>query len=271
MSDIKTLDFGGTPRDIKDALAREQIAAMQQKLSGDNLYLHKLLAKYNGKNLGDTYTPAAFQAKLINGDFTGLELGDYFDITLTTGEKMRYAISGFNTYLNFGDTEILTANHAIMTPVDCMAATAKMNETDTNTGGYASSLMPAYLEGVLATFPAEWRAVMRPIRRLENNKGTWAWATRTLFLLSEIEVHGHIVWADQHDGGTRPLPLYQFSSRYRVKGLGYVSSAKGSRADWWLASPHEASTAHFCGVSGHGYSSTWGASNSLGVVPGFCV
>lgn len=271
MSDIKTLDFGGTPRNIKDALAREQIADMLQKISGDSLYLHKLLAKYNGKNLGDIYTPAAFQAKLINGNFIGLELGDYFDITLTTGEKMRYAISGFNTYLNFGDTDILTANHVIMTPVDCMAATAKMNATDTNTGGYAGSLMPAYLEGVLATFPAEWRAVMRPIRRLENNKGTWAWATRTLFLLSETEVHGHIVWADQHDGGTRPLPLYQFSSRYRIKGLGYGSSAKGQRANWWLASPLEAYTTYFCGVGYDGDSCDWGASNSFGVAPGFCV
>lgn len=271
MSDIKTLDFGGTPRDIKDALAREQIAALQQKLSGDSIYLHKLLAKYNGRNLGDTYTPAAFQAKLINGDFTGLDLGDFFDITLTTGEKMRYAISGFNPYLNFGDTDILTANHAIMTPVDCMAATAKMNETDTNTGGYAGSLMPAYLEGVLATFPAEWRAVMRPIRRLENNKGTWAWATRTLFLLSETEVHGHPVWTDGHDGGTRPLPLYQLSSRYRVKGLGYGSSAQGQRAHWWLASPYEANTTDFCHVTSYGNSRGWGASNSYGVVPGFCV
>ena len=226
---------------------RQDIEKAQENMTGMNesLYLAKSLAGYNGKDLGKIYTPAEFKAKVQSGDFSGLELGDYFDITLTTNEKMRYAISGFNTYLNYGDSPILTANHVIMTPVDCMKATAKMKDTADNTGGYAASLMPAHLETVLATFPAEWKSVMRAIRRLENNKGTWAWATRTLFLLSETEVHGHPVWADGYDGGTRPLPLYQFSSRYRIKGLGFGESAKGNRCNWWLASPSAAYTTGF--------------------------
>lgn len=240
-------------------------------LGGDNLYLPRSLANYEGKNLGEIYTPQEFKSKVESGDFSGLDLGDYFDITLTTNEKMRYAISGFNTYLNFGDTAVLTAPHVIMTPVDCMATIKQMKATNDNTGGYAGSLMPAYLETVLATFPAEWKNIMRSIRRLENNKGTWAWASRTLFLLSETEVHGSPVWSDSYDGGTRPLPLYQFSARYRIKGLGFGSSAKGSRAYWWLASPSAANATYFCCVDYGGNSNNGGASNSLGVAPGFCV
>ena len=240
-------------------------------LGGDNLYLPRSLANYEGKNLGEIYTPQEFKSKVESGDFSGLDLGDYFDITLTTNEKMRYVISGFNTYLNFGDSAVLTAPHVIMTPVDCMETTKQMKATNDNTGGYAGSLMPAYLETVLATFPAEWKNIMRSIRRLENNKGTWAWTSRTLFLLSETEVHGSPVWSDSYDGGTRPLPLYQFSTRYRIKGLGFGSSAKGSRAAWWLASPFAANTTYFCLVSDRGSSSSYGASNSLGVAPGFCV
>lgn len=240
-------------------------------LGGDNLYLPRSLANYEGKNLGEIYTPQEFKSKVESGDFSGLDLGDYFDITLTTNEKMRYVISGFNTYLNFGDTAALTAPHVIMTPVDCMATTKQMKATNDNTGGYAGSLMPAYLETVLATFPAEWKNIMRSIRRLENNKGTWAWASRTLFLLSETEVHGSLVWSDGYDGGTRPLPLYQFSARYRIKGLGFGSSAKGSRASWWLASPYAANATSFCRVFGGGNSSHHGASFSLGVAPGFCI
>lgn len=239
-------------------------------LGGNALYLPRSLAAYEGKNLEELYTPQEFQTKVSSGDFSGLDLGDYYDITLTTNEQMRYVISGFNTYLNFGDTA-LTAPHVIMTPVDCMAATAKMNETNDNTGGYAASLMPAYLETVLATFPAEWKNIMRSIRRLENNKGTWAWASRTLFLLSETEVHGGPTWSDGYDGGTRPLPLYQFSARYRVKGLGFGSSAKGSRCTWWLASPSAAGTTSFCSVYDLGISGIWGASSSNGVAPGFCI
>lgn len=252
---------------------RQDIEKAQENMTGMNesLYLAKSLAGYNGKDLGKIYTPAEFKAKVQSGDFSGLELGDYFDITLTTNEKMRYAISGFNTYLNYGDSPILTANHVIMTPVDCMKAKAKMKDTADNTGGYAASLMPAHLETVLATFPAEWKSVMRAIRRLENNKGTWAWATRTLFLLSETEVHGHPVWADGYDGGTRPLPLYQFSARYRIKGLGFGESAKGNRYYWWLASPSAAFTTSFAFVYGSGYSYSTYASSSYGVAPGFCI
>lgn len=239
-------------------------------LGGNALYLPRALAAYEGKNLGDLYTPQEFKTKVSSGDFSGLDLGDYFDITLTTNEKMRYVISGFNTYLNFGDTP-LTVPHVIMTPVDCMEATAKMKDTNDNTGGYAGSLMPAYLETVLATFPTDWKNIMRSIRRLENNKGAWAWASRILFLLSETEAHGHPVWSDGYDGGTRPLPLYQFSARYRIKGLGFGSSAKGSRAPWWLASPLAANATYFCRVNYTGHSFSWGASNSYGVAPGFCV
>lgn len=233
--------------------------------------LAKSLAGYNGKDLGQSYTPAAFQAKVLSGDFSGLSLGDYFDITLTTGEQIRAVISGFNPYLNFGDTQ-LTANHVIMTFLDCMKDTMQMNTSNTNTGGYAASLAPAKMEAILATFPTEWKAVMRSIRRLENNKGTWAWASRTLFLLSETEVHGHPNWAtDGYDGGTRPLPLYQYSTRYRIKGLGFGSSAKGSRCTWWLASPISANAADFCYVNCDGFSSGSSASYSYGVAPGFCI
>ncbi len=259
---------------LQNTLAnKKSIEDIQENAEGMNesLYLAKSLAGYNGKNLGEIYTPAAFKAKVQSGDFSGLELGDYFDITLTTNEKMRYVISGFNTYLNYGDSPVLTANHVIMTPVDCMATAKKMKESADNTGGYAGSLMPAYLETVLATFPTEWKSVMRAIRRLENNKGTWSWATRTLFLLSETEVHGHPVWSDAWDGGTRPLPLYQFSARYRVKGLGFGESAKGNRYSWWLASPSAANTTYFAYVHGSGYSTYGSAGNSGGVAPGFCI
>ena len=158
-----------------------------------------------------------------------------------------------------------------MTPVDCMKTTAQMKSTNDNTGGYANSLMPAYLEGILGTFPSAWKSVIRSIRRLENNKGTWAWASRSLFLLSETEVHGGCVWSDGYDGGTRPLPLYQFSTRYRIKGLGFGSSASGGLAYWWLASPSAATPASFCYVSNVGFSSDVSASDSSGVAPGFCI
>ena len=44
-------------------------------LGGDNLYLPRSLANYEGKNLGEIYTPQEFKSKVESGDFSGLDLG----------------------------------------------------------------------------------------------------------------------------------------------------------------------------------------------------
>ncbi|RKI44295.1 hypothetical protein D7V86_03400 [bacterium D16-51] len=253
-------------------------------LKNSNTNLAKSLANYNGKNLKSFYTPTEFKEKISNGDFTNLELGDYYEITLSgdeentnhpwgDGETIKYVISGFNTYLNYGKNNILTNNHIIMTSVDCMFGTMKMNETDDNTGGYAASLMPTYLEKVFERFPEEWKNVIRPLDRLENNKSKADWATRNLFLLSETEINGYSIKADDYfERGTRPLPLYQFSSRYRIKGHGFNSSSNGIRAPYWTASPLKDSSIGFSIITYNGLVDFCDSSSDfVGVATGFCI
>ena len=147
-----------------------------------------------------------------------------------------------------------------------------MNSSNTNAGGTAAAALTATVNTTIYnTLPADLRAVMKEVRRLENNKGTWAWASRKLWLLQETEVFGRNNWSDGYDGGGIQLPIFAHSYRHIVKGLGKGAAERGSRADWWLASPGASSTTYFCNVSYNGVASYSYASNSRGVAPGFII
>ena len=47
-------------------------------------------------------------------------------------------------------------------------------------------------------------------------------------------------------------------------------SVRGSRTNWWLASPSASNTTNFCNVNNNGNANNNNASNSFGVAPGFC-
>nr|DAW47530.1 MAG TPA: hypothetical protein [Caudoviricetes sp.] len=47
-------------------------------------------------------------------------------------------------------------------------------------------------------------------------------------------------------------------------------SVRGSRTNWWLASPNASNTTNFCNVNNNGNANNNNASNSFGVAPGFC-
>ena len=127
---------------------------------------------------------AELRAKIKTEDFSGLHIGDYKDIVLSTGEEARVDLSGFNTYMNVGDTAILTEPHLYFTFRDCLKTTYQMNSSNTNAGGTAAAALTATVNTTIYnTLPADLRAVMKEVRRLENNKGTWAWASRKLWLL----------------------------------------------------------------------------------------
>lgn len=225
---------------------------------------------YSGKEI--TMPWSELQAKIRTGDFSGLHIGDYKDIVLTTGEKARLDLSGFNTYMNVGDTPILTEPHLYFTFRDCLETTYQMNSSNTNTGGYgASALANTVNTTIYNTLPADLRAVMKEVRRLENNKGAWAWASRKLWLLMETEVFGRNNWSDGYDGGGIQLPIFAHSYRHIVKGLGKGAAERGSRTNWWLASPYVSNTTTFCNVNDDGNSNSHGASEYFGVAPGFII
>ena len=200
------------------------------------------------------------------GKWDKFAVGDYFIETNTSGEKIQFEIAGKNSYLNCGNTA-LTVPHIVACPRDCLNTYYKYNSTNTNAGGYAASLMPANLETEANKFTSKLQGYMTTIRRLENNKGTWAWASRRIFLPGNPELVGFHGWADQYDGGAfNQLPLFAGGNAHILKGAGY-NKGKAARMWCWTADPSAANTTGFCPFSDDGASTGNGASNDGGVAP----
>lgn len=85
---------------------------------------------FRGKDLTDVYTIDQIAAKIANGTFEDLYIGDYFDITITTSytenENVRCVLAGFDTYLNTGNIEF-TRHHAVIVPKNCFNKETAMN------------------------------------------------------------------------------------------------------------------------------------------------
>lgn len=254
---------------VRKTTLLDEIGELNENINGPLLGA----ATYSyGKEI--TMSWAELSAKIKTEDFSGLHIGDYKDIVLSTGEEVRVDLSGFNTYMNVGDSDILTDPHLYFTFRDCLKTTYQMNSSNTNTGGYASSALAKTVNTTIYnTLPADLKAVMKEVRRMDNNKSNWAWASRKLWLLQETEVFGRNNWSDGLDGGGIQLPIFAHSYRHIVKGLGKGAAASGSRANWWLASPYALNDTNFCLVSRDGYANRdgGGASYSYGVAPGFII
>lgn len=196
-------------------------------------------------------------------------IGDYFIDTRTNGQKVMWEVADKNGYLHCGDQgNGLTENNIICIPRDCLEETQQYNTSNTNTGGFAASLMPAALETIAGTFSAKLQSYMTTVRRLENNKGSWAWASRRITLPSINEMLGHKGWADQFSGGPvcHSLALFTGGNAHVMKGRGFNKSA-ASRQRYWLADPSAANTASFCNVDHNGISNYGNASGAYGLAP----
>lgn len=201
------------------------------------------------------------------GQWDKFAVGDYFIDTRTNKQKVMWEVADKNGYLYCGDTH-LESNNIICVPRDCLEETQKYNTSNTNTGGFAASLMPAALETIAGTFSAKLQGYMATVRRLENNKGGWAWASRRISLPSVNEMLGHKGWADKYSCGPvyHSLALFTGGNAHVMKGRGFNKSA-ASRQWYWLADPSAADTAGFCFVDSYGYSGDYGASVAGALAP----
>lgn len=146
-------------------------------------------------------------------------------------------------------------NHILLIPDEALG-THRYNSSDTNTGGYAASEMPAYLENnILPQLSAGLRSYIKETQIYENNKGAWAAVKRKMRIPTIIECTGNQGWADQFSSGIcSQLPLMR-ANRHRIKTYWY-----------WCLDPVASNSMSFCYIAYNGHSSTNGASNSDGSV-----
>lgn len=159
----------------------------------------------------------------------------------------------------------------------------RMNTSNTNSGGWASSNMRTAICGTslssysgtfIAVLPAALRAVLKSVTKYTDNTGNSTSAsavtatTDYIFLLSEYEVFGSISRGNSNEASKQAQYAYYSAGNSKIK---YQHGSTSSAAYWWLRSPFSSDSASFVRVHTGGTVAGSYANYSIGFAPGFCV
>ena len=148
---------------------------------------------------------------------------------------------------------------------DCYGDLKNMNSSNTTNGGWTSCAMRStHLPAILVLMPTEVRNGIRKVNKLTSAGGQSATINTTadkLFLLSEIEIFGNVIYSVSGEGTW--YDYYKVSDRK-------VKSYNGGVSYWWERSPNGRDSMRFCLVDGRGYAFYNNARLATGVAFGFC-
>ena len=226
-------------------------------------------------NVGDR------KAVTLNGTVGSLSLsGTYYCYII--GIDHNSAIEGTNRiHFQFGNTDASGGTNICF--VDTGYGNSKtsgswfnMNNTDSNSGGWKSSLMRTVIcPAFKSAMPSDLQAVLKTVTKYSDNTGggsnTASYMTATtddIFLLAEWEVFGARKYANSAEQNYQAQYAYYSAGNSRVR---YFHSHLDTGASWRLRSVHADASSGFCVVGTSGNVSGSGASYSRGFSPAFCV
>lgn len=242
---------------------------------------------------------AWIKARITNGDYSGLHIGDYipFTCTNTAATAMNAKIIGINTYKGYGDT-------AIGEHIDFWAGlwpTRKpINPANYNNGTsrsafpwiasdaylYANSLQGGVpsaatvnptltskdyrTDGIYYFLPTNLKNVIVEKRVVLENRystaelltdaTTWGWADiGKIWFPHEIEVYGTTQWSHQGYASGGFMPYSFFLQNMNRFAFG--------RTGWWLLSPGGGTSTAWCYVTYSGQSHSTSASYASSSLP----
>ena len=151
-----------------------------------------------------------------------------------------------------------------------------LGSTDTNNGEPTTACATDPVSGTLmAAFPADLRAVMRPATKYTDNTGgggsssSNVTATKDYMpLLAEFEVQGDRSYANSAEQNYQTQYAYYANGNSKVK---YRKTLTGSAARWWCRSPRAGGSNGFCCVFTDGSAYDSSADRSRGVSPAFFI
>ena len=184
----------------------------------------------------------------------------------SVGDTKQIDVNGTQVYMQIAaiDGDALadnSGNAKISWVVKSILTTHNMNSSNTTTGGWSATAMRTYLrDTILPTLPANVRAAIKEVTKTYKDYASSSTLseTDTIWIPSGREVFGGTSY---EDSGVIYSGLFN-SAATRIK-----YNAAGTAADWWLRSAISGSD--FYSVTNNN-SNTNGASNSNGVVFGFC-
>ena len=151
-----------------------------------------------------------------------------------------------------------------------------LGSTDTNNGEPTTACATDPVSATLmAAFPVDLRAVMRPATKYTDNTGGGSSSSSNVTatqdympLLAEFEVQGDRVYANSAEQNYQTQYAYYANGNSKRK---YRQTSTGSAAYWWCRSPDASRSTSFCCVYTGGSATGYYAYRSLGVSPAFFI
>ena len=271
--------WGGWQQDTSDVVSDMQVMPR---------YIHPTMPA--GVASGHTYLysddPEDDSAYTLN-EFYGIIDSGYAKTYFSVGDKVKIVpnttvfadssiilqVVGFNHFRRVDNNEFASV---VFHMVGLMNAQHRMNGSNTNAGGWASSEMRTWLNNtIFKALPQQWKSMIRKVKVMSSigqTKADISTSEDNLFLLSQAEVGfntSETPYVDEVDASAERRSFANFSSNNNRIRKYY--NGTGSAAGWWLRSPVSSSSTTFMAVGNGGSSSSSNASTSNGVAFGFCI
>ena len=200
-----------------------------------------------------------------------VSVGDQVTLSLN-GTNYAFDVIGFNhddltTSAAYGE-ETATGKAGITFQMhDLFATTYKMNDANSNYGGWKNSAMRTSTMATMRGYmPSAWQSIIKPVNNASGTGGGSSRGTETVsdncFLLAEVEIFGSTTGSVSGEGT-------QYA--YYKAGNSKVKNKSGSAYSWWERSPRSGNRTDFCIVDVGGNANYYYARNEAGVAFGFCV
>ena len=200
-----------------------------------------------------------------------ISVGDQVTLPLN-GTKYAFDVIGFNhdeltTPTAYGAATATGKAGITFQMHDLFGTSFKMNDSNTNAGGWKSSKMRTSIMVTMKGYlPSAWQTAIKPVNKASGTGGGSSSGTEIVsdgcFLLSEVEIFGNISYSGAGEG-------VQYA--YYQAGNSKIKNQNGSANHWWERSPHPGNSSVFCSASTRGSAGYSGAIGTYGVAFGFCV
>lgn len=229
-------------------------------------------ALYRGKDLTSYFNSGAMSTAIANGTFDDIYPGDYIIKTVTvngtTYSNIKWIVGDLDYHLHRGDTET-TTHHVVLFP-ETHLGNARMNASNTTSGGYRGSEMwtttiPLYATGIINAFGSSHVLVHRErlTKAIDANAyaggggmgngatvyadGEWVNVTANIF--NEEMMFGHAPFAssgrDTYDCN-KQIAAFRYGQNFTranwcwlrdvASSIAFASANGGGVADYGLAS-----------------------------------
>jgi len=270
-SNISTLQSGKVDKENGKGLSTndftdEHVSRLEalENVEGPSVHAHR--TTFRGKYLGTSLTDAQKTA-IQNGTFDDIFLGDYWTI-----DGVNYRVADFDYFYRCGD-EDFTSHHLVVVPDKCLY-TAQMNSSNVTTGGYIGSAMyTSNLATAKSKITAAFGSAVLTHKDYLTNAvsngypSAGAWVASTVELMNEVMVYGSAFFTPRGNGST--IPNLYTTGKMQFALFQAVPNFINIRETYWLRDV--VSSAFFARCAYDGLANYYGASNSCGVRPYFCI